>query len=216
MWIRIDPDMQLIRSLDIQQPDFQWQYQLKHERDVTAQAEAVMALERFPSAKTKKTLVDMIEDEKCYYRVRWFSDPLGRLTVPASSDHYFPPIRPSPLFKILQSKTKPRLRIMITTGGTVGLAEGIIDCTHVLSYFDPELKLRFQITMLLTMQVYVNALSSQSCQCYGRSLGGPTTYVVHIQEDLWILRCFAYHQAKRFFQSAELLLAKGEKNYYIF
>ena len=35
LWIRVDPDMQLVRSLDIQQPDFQWQYQLKHERDVT-------------------------------------------------------------------------------------------------------------------------------------------------------------------------------------
>ena len=27
LWIRVDPDMLLIRSLDIQQPDFQWQYQ---------------------------------------------------------------------------------------------------------------------------------------------------------------------------------------------
>ena len=29
------------------QPDFQWQYQLRHERDVTAQVEAVRALERY-------------------------------------------------------------------------------------------------------------------------------------------------------------------------
>ena len=28
LWIRVDPDMLLIRSLDIQQPDFQWQYQV--------------------------------------------------------------------------------------------------------------------------------------------------------------------------------------------
>ena len=27
LWIRVDPDMLLIRSLDVQQPDFQWQYQ---------------------------------------------------------------------------------------------------------------------------------------------------------------------------------------------
>ena len=27
LWIRLDPDMTLIRSLDIVQPDFQWQYQ---------------------------------------------------------------------------------------------------------------------------------------------------------------------------------------------
>ena len=62
--------MQLIRSLDIQQPDFQWQYQLRHERDVTAQAEAVVALERFPSKSTVKALSDMIENEKCYYKIR--------------------------------------------------------------------------------------------------------------------------------------------------
>lgn len=70
LWIRVDPDMQLVRSLDILQPDFQWQYQLRHERDVTAQMEAVKALERFPTPGTKKALVDMIEDEKCYYKVR--------------------------------------------------------------------------------------------------------------------------------------------------
>ena len=53
LWIRVDPDMLLIRSLDIQQPDFQWQYQLRHERDVTAQREAVHALERFPGPATR-------------------------------------------------------------------------------------------------------------------------------------------------------------------
>ena len=70
MWIRVDPDMQLVRSLDIQQPDFQWQYQLRHERDITAQLEAVTALERFPTSKAKRALVDIIEDEKCFYKVR--------------------------------------------------------------------------------------------------------------------------------------------------
>ena len=49
LWIRVDPDMQLVRSLDILQPDFQWQYQLRHERDITAQVEAVRSLERYPT-----------------------------------------------------------------------------------------------------------------------------------------------------------------------
>lgn len=62
--------MQLIRSLDIQQPDFQWQYQLRHERDITAQLEAVWALERYASPGSKKALVDIIEEEKCFYKVR--------------------------------------------------------------------------------------------------------------------------------------------------
>ena len=70
MWIRIDPDMQLIRSVEILQPDFQWQYQLRHERDVTAQAEAVVALEKFSTIQTKKALTDIIENETCLYKVR--------------------------------------------------------------------------------------------------------------------------------------------------
>ncbi len=69
--------MLLIRSLDIQQPDFQWQYQLRHERDVTAQREAVSALERFPSPATRKALTDIIEDEKCFYRIRYVVESLS-------------------------------------------------------------------------------------------------------------------------------------------
>lgn len=45
LWIRLDPEMTLIRAVDTKQPDFQWQYQLRHERDVTAQMEAIWALE---------------------------------------------------------------------------------------------------------------------------------------------------------------------------
>ncbi len=77
LWIRVDPDMQLIRSVEILQPDFQWQYQLRHERDVTAQTEAVRALERFPTTQTRKALTDIIENETCYYKVRLDSQNLN-------------------------------------------------------------------------------------------------------------------------------------------
>ena len=70
LWIRVDPDMQLIRTVDIQQPDWQWQYQLKHERDVTAQAEAALALEKYPTPSTRKILTDIIENEQCFYKVQ--------------------------------------------------------------------------------------------------------------------------------------------------
>jgi len=71
LWIRLDPDFTLIRSVDIEQPDFQWQYQLRHERDVTAQTEAVYALERFPTAATRAALTHTIENEQAYYKVRY-------------------------------------------------------------------------------------------------------------------------------------------------
>jgi len=70
LWIRLDPDFTLIRSVDIQQPDFQWQYQLRHERDVTAQTEAVYALERFPTPATRGALTHIIENEQAFYKVR--------------------------------------------------------------------------------------------------------------------------------------------------
>ena len=44
--------------------------QLRHERDITAQREAVQALERFPGPSTRKALTDIIEKEKCFWRIR--------------------------------------------------------------------------------------------------------------------------------------------------
>nr|CAG4640612.1 EOG090X00M6 [Eulimnadia texana] len=70
LWIRLDPDMMLLRAVEIVQPDYQWQYQLRHERDVTAQFEAIQALERFPTPATRLALTDVIENEQCFYKVR--------------------------------------------------------------------------------------------------------------------------------------------------
>ncbi|PSN33564.1 Transcription initiation factor TFIID subunit 2 [Blattella germanica] len=70
LWLRLDPDMTLLRSVFIEQPDYQWQYQLRHERDVTAQIEAIAALERYTSAATRLALTDTIENEFAYYKVR--------------------------------------------------------------------------------------------------------------------------------------------------
>ena len=34
LWIRLDPDFTLIRSVDVEQPDFQWQYQVPEQCSV--------------------------------------------------------------------------------------------------------------------------------------------------------------------------------------
>ncbi|XP_045542678.1 transcription initiation factor TFIID subunit 2 [Papilio machaon] len=70
LWIRLDPEMSLLRSTVISQPDYQWQYQLRHERDVTAQSEAIDALHAFPEPVTRKALTDTIENEQTYYKIR--------------------------------------------------------------------------------------------------------------------------------------------------
>ncbi|XP_076462232.1 transcription initiation factor TFIID subunit 2-like [Babylonia areolata] len=70
LWLRVDPDMHLLRQVLWEQPDYMWQYQLKYERDVVAQREAIFALERFPTPATRLALTDTIENEHCFYRVR--------------------------------------------------------------------------------------------------------------------------------------------------
>ncbi|KAH8315740.1 hypothetical protein KR067_012569, partial [Drosophila pandora] len=70
LWIRLDPEMILMRDLIIEQPDFQWQYQLRHEKDVTAQFQAIQALQKYPTNATRMALTDTIESERCFYKVR--------------------------------------------------------------------------------------------------------------------------------------------------
>ena len=62
-------------------------------------------------------------------------DPRGRPTVMAGSDHYFRTcclyVRPSvPTFQNLAKQNKVQAKIVISTGGTVGLAEWIISRKH--------------------------------------------------------------------------------------
>jgi len=59
-----------MRAVQIEQPDYQWQYQLRHERDVTAQIEAIEALQHHPTPNTRLALTDTIENEHCYYKIR--------------------------------------------------------------------------------------------------------------------------------------------------
>ncbi|BFZ20925.1 hypothetical protein BsWGS_23965 [Bradybaena similaris] len=70
LWLRLDPDMNLLRTVNFEQPDYMWQYQLKFERCIVAQFEAIEALGRFPTAASRLALTDTIENEECYYRVR--------------------------------------------------------------------------------------------------------------------------------------------------
>lgn len=39
LWVRIDPEVTWLRQVTFEQPDYMWQYQLRHERDVIAQSE---------------------------------------------------------------------------------------------------------------------------------------------------------------------------------
>ena len=41
LWIRIDPEMTIHRSVEFEQPDFMWQYMLRCERCVVTQYEVL-------------------------------------------------------------------------------------------------------------------------------------------------------------------------------
>ncbi|XP_067032704.1 transcription initiation factor TFIID subunit 2-like isoform X1 [Acropora muricata] len=70
LWVRIDPEVTWLRHVTFEQPDYMWQYQLRHERDVIAQTEAIQALEKFPTPATRQALIDMINQSECFYKVR--------------------------------------------------------------------------------------------------------------------------------------------------
>lgn len=70
LWIRLDPEMIILRSVVIEQPDFQWQFQLKHERDVTAQLQAIDALAKYATPATRTALTYTIENSSCFWKVR--------------------------------------------------------------------------------------------------------------------------------------------------
>ncbi|CAC5377567.1 TAF2 [Mytilus coruscus] len=70
LWLQIDPKLELLRQVTFEQPDYMWQYQLKYERDVVSQKEAIAALEHYPSPATRKALTDVLENEHCFYKVR--------------------------------------------------------------------------------------------------------------------------------------------------
>ncbi|XP_054152986.1 transcription initiation factor TFIID subunit 2-like [Oppia nitens] len=70
LWLRIDPEMQLLREVVLEQPDYQWQYQLRYERDVMAQIDALRILDKYSNPHTRNALTDIINNEQCFYRVR--------------------------------------------------------------------------------------------------------------------------------------------------
>ena len=73
-----------------------------------------------------------------------YIDLLERPTVTASMEHYFfhtcrPSVRTSPIFKRSEYKTN-QMKTVISIGGTVDLAKGIINDTCLVLFLKPDLK----------------------------------------------------------------------------
>lgn len=70
LWIRIDSDLKILREVKFDQPDYHWQNQVKYERDICAQLDSVEMLQKFCNASTRSSLISVIENNECFYRVR--------------------------------------------------------------------------------------------------------------------------------------------------
>lgn len=70
LWIRLDSDLKILRELNLEQADYNWQNELRFERDICAQLDAVEVLSKFPSVNTRTTLISVLESPECFYRIR--------------------------------------------------------------------------------------------------------------------------------------------------
>lgn len=69
-WVRLDPEMEWFCSTDVQQPDFMWIEQLENDRDVGAQHEAAIRLQRYASDAAIECFEKMVNSWKPFYKVR--------------------------------------------------------------------------------------------------------------------------------------------------
>lgn len=69
-WIRLDPEIEWISHPELHQPEFMLIEQLQNDRDVIAQQEAIASLRRDPTDAVVEALEKVLNDPKCFYRIR--------------------------------------------------------------------------------------------------------------------------------------------------
>uniref|UniRef100_A0A158QP94 tRNA-dihydrouridine(47) synthase [NAD(P)(+)] n=1 Tax=Haemonchus placei TaxID=6290 RepID=A0A158QP94_HAEPC len=84
LWIRLDPELHLIRNLMINQPDYQWEYMLRYERDVLAQLQALERLQLCPNPQSRDVLLETISNENFFYRKTYGAKSCS--TIPRSNN----------------------------------------------------------------------------------------------------------------------------------
>ena len=72
LWVRVDPDFEMLRKLQISQNDFMWVEQIKKEKvDAISQIDAIKAVRSTTEySKVMELLFNLLEDTSNYYRVR--------------------------------------------------------------------------------------------------------------------------------------------------
>lgn len=73
-WIRIDPDMEWIRTIDLKQlDDDAWINQVENDTDVVSQIESILAISRLSNEKAVLALDHVLSNTKMYYQVRYLA-----------------------------------------------------------------------------------------------------------------------------------------------
>ena len=70
LWIRLDPDMELLLDISFKQADYMWNQQLTKDKDVVAQYDAVRNIVKLPTYKMCSCLFSFLMDVKSFYRIR--------------------------------------------------------------------------------------------------------------------------------------------------
>lgn len=61
LWVRMDPELDWIRKVTIEQPENNWHYQLIKEKDIVGQYEAIQALKNFNTESAYDALKHVIQ-----------------------------------------------------------------------------------------------------------------------------------------------------------
>ena len=70
LWIRIDPEYELIRKVKVVQGKINWLFQLLKERDYMGQIEACQALAEYSDQVVYDILQSVVKNEKYFFKVR--------------------------------------------------------------------------------------------------------------------------------------------------
>ena len=70
MWVRIDPELEFIRRVNICQSEDNWHYQLLKEKDIIGQYEAIHALKNFKTEQAYDALKHVIQNKEYFYKIR--------------------------------------------------------------------------------------------------------------------------------------------------
>lgn len=68
--MRIDPELEFIRKVNIEQEEDNWHYQLLKEKDIIGQYEAIHALKKYNTEAAYEALKHVILNKEYFFKIR--------------------------------------------------------------------------------------------------------------------------------------------------